>query len=128
MTAGETPRALIVYDNFFNRDLCALVLQRTGYAVQQAENGQDALDLLRREAFDLLLLDLAMPVKDGITVMHELKQDKAAERMYVIIMTANPHMLFHEDTDVDYTLCKPMDIVAFEQLVLRLKSQPKCPV
>lgn len=127
MTAGETPRALIVDDNFFNRDLCALVLQRTGYAVQQAENGQEALNLLRQEAFDLLLLDLAMPVKDGITVMHELHQEKVAERMYVVIMTANPHMLFHEDLDVDYTLCKPMDIVAFEKLAQRLMSQPKQP-
>lgn len=127
MTVVAAPRALIVDDNFFNRDLCALVLQRTGYAVQQAENGQDALNLLRQEAFELLLLDLAMPVKDGITVMHELQQEKAAERMYVVIMTANPHMLFHEDLGVDYTLCKPMDIVAFEKLVQRLKSQPKQP-
>jgi CheY-like chemotaxis protein len=119
------PRALIVDDNFFNRDLCALVLQRTGYAVQQAVNGQDALDLLQRETFDLLLLDLAMPVKDGITVMRELRENKTGGNMYIVVMTANPHMTFYQEVEADYTIYKPMDVVAFEQLAVRLKSQPR---
>jgi two-component system alkaline phosphatase synthesis response regulator PhoP len=117
------PRALIVDDNFYNRDLCALVLKRTGYAVQQAENGQQALDLLRSQAFDLLVLDLAMPVMDGVTVMRNLRSEKISEQTFVIIITANPHMVFHPEFDVDYIINKPMDIVAFEQLVVRLKSK-----
>lgn len=122
MNAEAVPRALVVDDNFFNRDLCALVLNRTGYRVEQAENGREALEALQRQPYHLLVLDLAMPVMDGITLMRELRSAGLDALPHIIVMTANPHMVYHSEFDVDQVMYKPIDIVAFEQIAARLRT------
>jgi CheY-like chemotaxis protein len=119
-----SPTALVVDDNFFNRDLCALALRHTGYLVIEAENGREALRLLASHPFDLLLLDLAMPEMDGLAVMREIRQNNLYPDLCIMIMTANPHMAFHDETvqTTDYMMQKPIDMVAFSQLLERLKK------
>jgi sigma-B regulation protein RsbU (phosphoserine phosphatase) len=91
--AGEAPaalagRILVVDDNEGNRDMLARQLLRQGHTVGEAEHGRAALDLLRAEAFDLVLLDMMMPVLDGYGTLLEIKGDPALRHLPVIMISA----------------------------------------
>lgn len=118
------PAALVVDDNFFNRDLCKLALEHVGYRVMEAENGIEAVNLLKQHRYDLLLLDLAMPEMDGPSVIREVRQKMLHSRMCIVVMTANPHMAMHEEVELnaDYVMYKPIDVVAFSKLLERLRN------
>src|SRR6478609_7832146 len=62
---AENARVLVVDDDAFILEFVAMVLNDEGYAIVTAANGQQALDLVRAEVFDLILLDMRMPVMDG---------------------------------------------------------------
>jgi adenylate cyclase len=68
MAAGEA-RVLIADDNKVNRLLLARMVELLGHRVAMAENGRVGLETLRKEAYDLLLLDIDMPEMDGFTVL-----------------------------------------------------------
>jgi phosphoserine phosphatase RsbU/P len=92
-TAGE-PRAaiaghiLVVDDNEGNRDMLSRQLIRQGHTVGEAEHGRAALERLRAEPFDLVLLDLMMPVLDGYGALLEIKGDPALRHLPVIMISA----------------------------------------
>src|SRR3954463_11926015 len=68
-------RLLVADDNKVNRLLLSRSLELQGHRVSTAENGRVALELLRRESFDLLLLDMEMPEMDGFQVLEHLVED-----------------------------------------------------
>lgn len=82
------PRLLIVDDNKVNRLLLSRSVEMQGYRFAQAENGRIALDMLRRESFDLLLLDIEMPEMDGFAVLEHLKQDLQLRDLSVIVTSS----------------------------------------
>lgn len=115
------PTALVVDDNYYNRDLCRLALEHVGYEVTEVENGALAVQRLQDETFDLLILDLAMPELNGVEVLREIKNRYAP--MSIIVMTANPHMVVEEVSEyVDLVMFKPIDITGFIKLVRRLRQ------
>jgi two-component system cell cycle response regulator DivK len=119
-----SPTALVVDDNYFNRDLCVLALEHVGYEVTQAENGLQALNLLQKNKFDLLILDLAMPEMDGVSVMREIRNRNIEHTMSVIVMTANAHMATDEiDMSVDFVIYKPIDVNEFSRLAERITKR-----
>jgi two-component system alkaline phosphatase synthesis response regulator PhoP len=71
------------------------LMKREGYVVQVARDGQEALDVLRRERPRLVLLDVMMPRKSGIEVCQELRGDEAIRDTLVLMLTAKGR-----DTDV----------------------------
>ncbi len=81
-------RLLIVDDNAMNRDMLARRLEREGYHITTAVGGKQALDLLEREKFDLMLLDILMPDMDGYEVLEQLKASDATCDLPVIMLTA----------------------------------------
>jgi adenylate cyclase len=78
-------RLLVVDDNKVNRLLLARSLELQGHRVALAENGRIALEMLRREPFDLLLLDIEMPEMDGLQVLEQLKADRQLRDLPVIV-------------------------------------------
>lgn len=85
MTEGQV---LVVDDNEMNRDLLSRRLQRQGYTVSMAEDGQQALDKLRVDPFDLVLLDVMMPGMNGYQVLEHLKADPELRHIPVIMVSA----------------------------------------
>jgi adenylate cyclase len=81
-------KILIADDNRVNRLLLSRGLEQQGHTVGFAENGHEALDLLRRERFDLLLLDVLMPELDGYEVLAELKDDPHLRDLPVVMTSA----------------------------------------
>lgn len=79
---------LLVDDEEANRLLITRRLQHEGYLVTVAEDGQKALDLLRLERFDLVLLDMNMPGMDGLAVLDAIKSDDALKDTGVVMLTA----------------------------------------
>jgi adenylate cyclase len=86
--AESGARLLVADDNKVNRLLLARSLELQGHRVALAENGRVALELLRREPFDLLLLDIAMPEMDGLQVLEQLKADLKLRDLPVIVTSA----------------------------------------
>jgi signal transduction histidine kinase len=81
-------RILIVDDYPMNRLKLSRVLQQQGHSVEQAENGQQALDMLHTEPFDVVLLDIMMPEMDGHEVLAAMKADTNLRDIPVIVISA----------------------------------------
>jgi adenylate cyclase len=79
---------LVVDDDRVNRTLLARTLQALGHAVVTAENGSQALELLHVREPDVVLLDILMPVMDGMTVLERIKADPALRAVPVIMISA----------------------------------------
>jgi len=79
---------LVVDDNPMNRDTLTRYLERLGHAVMMAENGQEALEMLERHHFDLVLLDIMMPMMNGYQVLQRLKGDAVWRDIPVIMISA----------------------------------------
>lgn len=80
---------LVVEDNFDNLTLVRLLLEREGYRVIQAGDGREGLELARREAPDLIALDLDMPVMDGWTFIREAAADPVLHNIPIVVVTAH---------------------------------------
>jgi adenylate cyclase len=81
-------RLLVVDDNKVNRLLLSRHIDLLGHRFALAENGRVALEMLRNEPFDLLLLDIEMPELDGFTVLEQLKADPALRDVPVIVTSS----------------------------------------
>ena len=81
-------RLLVVDDNKVNRLLLTRSLELQGHSVASAENGRVALEMLRREGFDLLLLDMEMPEMDGFQVLEQLAGDRQLRDLPVIVTSS----------------------------------------
>lgn len=93
MTAPVTPAHILVVDDVeANRDLLARRLQRQGHVVEQAEHGQQALDMLAHGLWDLVLLDVMMPVLDGIGTLTAIKSSDVLRDIPVIMISANTEL------------------------------------
>ncbi|MEO6276363.1 response regulator, partial [Roseateles sp.] len=82
-------RILLVEDNPINQELARDLLGRVGVVLRTADNGQEALDWLEREPFDLVLMDCQMPVMDGYAATRALRQQPQWRELPVVAMTAN---------------------------------------
>ncbi|MFN0316291.1 MAG: adenylate/guanylate cyclase domain-containing protein [Burkholderiales bacterium] len=86
--AEQGARLLVADDNKVNRLLLARTIELQGHRCASAENGRIALDMLRREAFDLMLLDIEMPELDGFQVLEQLKADGQLRDLPVIVTSS----------------------------------------
>ncbi len=81
-------RLLVVDDNKVNRLLLTRSLELQGHSIASAENGRVALEMLRREPFDVLLLDMEMPEMDGFQVLEQLVNDRQLRDLPVIVTSS----------------------------------------
>ncbi len=85
---SDTGKILVVDDNESNRNMLSRRLERQGHRVKLAENGKRALEMLREEDFDLVLLDVMMPEMDGYQVLEHLHADDKLRGLPVIMISA----------------------------------------
>ncbi len=82
-------KVLLVEDNEINRDLALELLMSNGLSVEVANDGREALELLKQEAFDGVLMDCQMPVMDGYTASRKIREQEHLKDLPVIALTAN---------------------------------------
>jgi CheY-like chemotaxis protein len=103
-------RLLLVEDVEVNRLIVTALLEDTGCEIDEAENGQIALDMIAHKEYDLILMDMQMPVMDGLTATREIR--KFDTQTPIVAMTANA---FREDAEaclaagMNAHIAKPFD-------------------
>ena len=80
---------LLVEDNDMNQQVATEILEGAGFTVELAENGQVALEKIQQTPFDIVLMDMQMPVMDGITATREIRKLPRLQNTPIIAMTAN---------------------------------------
>lgn len=85
---GQTTTILVVDDVEANREILARRLERQGYRIVMAEHGLEALERLQVDAFDLILLDIMMPVMDGYETLKRIKSNSVLRHIPVIVVSA----------------------------------------
>jgi len=104
---------LVVEDNRVNQMVAGLLLQRLGYKVSMANNGQEALNLLEHNTYDLVLMDVQMPVLDGLSATRKIREREKNTDIHlpIIAMTANASEIDKAncmDAGMDGFMPKPM--------------------
>lgn len=82
-------RILLVEDNEMNCDMLSRRLQRKGYEVICARDGQEGVEMAKSESPDLVLMDLSLPVLDGAAATRLIRQNPATEALPIIALTAH---------------------------------------
>jgi CheY-like chemotaxis protein len=119
MTAGRpTLRALIAEDNSVNQLLAVRILNKAGYVTVVANNGQEAVDAVSREPFDLVLMDVQMPVLDGYQATRLIRQHEQGTERHIPIVAMTAHALMGDrekclEVGMDGYVSKPIQKVAF---------------
>ena len=121
-------RLLLVEDEPINREVALLVLGDIGWSIDTAANGQEAVDLVSRNDYALVLMDMQMPVMDGLQASRLIRQLPGRAHLPIIAMTANA---FGEHRDaclaagMNDFVTKPVDADRLYALVLHwLEVQP----
>jgi signal transduction histidine kinase/CheY-like chemotaxis protein len=95
--SGLSGRVLVVEDNEVNRMIAKQILQSLGMQVIEAANGEEAIDVLRRESVDIVLMDCQMPVLDGYAATREIRRLEARAGMSRVPILALTADAFDED-------------------------------
>ncbi len=121
-------RVLVVEDNAANLRLVGDILTRAGYAVLKAVTAQEGIDAAIREQPDLVLMDIQLPGKDGLTATRELKSDPATRAIPVMALTAHA-MQGDEDrilaAGCDRYVSKPIRYREFLAIVAEMIGEPE---
>ena len=116
----EKTNILIVEDNIDNYELVRFLLQRSGCEALWAHSGREAIEMLKTERPDLILMDLSLPEMDGWTATERIKSDPETKHIPIIALTA--HTLPGDrkralDVGCDGYLSKPVNIELFDETV-----------
>ena len=82
-------RILLVEDNDLNQEVASEILRDAGFVVDIADNGQIAVNMVAQAAYDIVLMDMQMPVMDGVTATIEIRKNESFNELPIVAMTAN---------------------------------------
>ena len=119
-------KLLVVEDNMLNQKLIHLHLKKHGFIIDFAENGQIALDKLEKNGYDLILMDLMMPVMDGLETCVRIREREngTGEHINIIGLTANTLDADRQkclNHGMDEYMMKPFDVDEFHAILKKLK-------
>lgn len=117
---GRQLRFLVVDDNEDIRDVFCRLVERAGHTASTAGDGQEAVDVLQVESFDVMLLDLTMPRMNGVDVVRWLRAhpDTApGMRIVVISAWAGEHRAVLQELGIETVMQKPLRIQQLTDLI-----------
>ncbi len=86
---GAPAKLLLVEDNEINQMVAQEILEQVGYEVSIANNGLEALEMLEKESFDLVLMDIQMPVMDGLTAARKIREQEKFRNLPIVALSAH---------------------------------------
>jgi two-component system cell cycle response regulator DivK len=111
---------LIVEDSEDARYFMRLELEQLGYRIVEAENGEKAVEVAEREQPDIILMDLSLPIMDGIAATEKIRGCEGLKAVPVIAVTAHQETDFRADAKAagfDAYVTKPIDIPWLSELI-----------
>ncbi|MGD1703426.1 ATP-binding protein [Dapis sp. BLCC M229] len=128
---GVARHLLVVDDRWENRSVLVELLEPLGFKVTEAENGQEALDRLRQQKFDLMITDIHMPIMTGLEMLKHLRNDEHLKNTIAIVSSASVSDMDRQkslDAGGDDFLSKPVNAeelftLLFEYLQLSWKYE-----
>lgn len=117
---------LLVEDNEINQEVAKEILEDEGIKIDIADNGQIAIDMVNKKHYDLVLMDMQMPVMDGLTATKKIRQNPKFKNLPILAMTANA--MQHNVVDclqagMNDHISKPIDPkIVFSKIAKYLKS------
>ena len=125
LQATQACRVLLVEDHEINRKLAAIMLERMGCQFAMADDGQQALERLDKERFDVVLMDVMMPVMDGITALRHLRAKEASGRPRTPVLMVTAHAMTGDRerfmaAGADGYVSKPMSQAVLQKEILRV--------
>jgi CheY-like chemotaxis protein len=118
----STRTIMVVEDYDDTRMLLKAGLEGLGYSVLEASNGQEAVDIAGREHIDLILMDLDLPILDGIVATQRIRQQSDKHHVPIVAVTAYPMSYTHVKAfaeGCDEYMAKPIDMSELARLVNR---------
>ena len=115
-------KILIVEDNEMNRDMLSRRLERKGFDIVMAEDGQKGVDMSKSETPDLILMDLSLPIMDGWEATSTIKSEEITKDIPIIVLTAHAMSGDREkalEAGADEYDTKPID---FKRLLGKIKD------
>jgi twitching motility two-component system response regulator PilH len=112
---------LVVDDSLTERELIKKTLQEEGYGIETADNGEDALKMVKDNDYDLIILDVVMPGKNGFQVCREIKKDEFTSDIPIILVTSKGQesdKFWGKRQGADEYIVKPFQI---EELIATVK-------
>ncbi|MCX4244870.1 response regulator [Paraliomyxa miuraensis] len=111
---------LLVEDDHLNQRVAWSMLQRLGHQVDVAEDGRGALDAVHRRRYDVVLMDVQMPVMDGLEATRQIRRDARLAQPYIVAVTAYTQKGDREDclaAGMDEYLGKPFGLRELERVL-----------
>jgi len=118
-------RAIIIEDDSDINELIAYNLRKEGFEVFSVYDGSEAQEVLRREHFDIVILDIMLPGIDGFELCRQLKEKQASFRTFIVVVSAKSNVqdkLYAHILGADYYLTKPFSIKALNAIMQELVS------
>ena len=125
------PKILVVDDDVLNQRMMKVLLAREGYQVDLASNGLEALDAIKFQHYDVVFMDLQMPVMDGIEASRRIREwENGGRHTFIVALTASylpeaGHVLF--EAGIDNYISKPFEIEHVQRL-LKYSLTPRVPI
>jgi CheY-like chemotaxis protein len=116
-TPSRVLRVLLAEDNLVNQKLIATVLHKQGHSVVVAENGDEAVAAVERQSFDVILMDVQMPQKDGLEATVAIREAERVSGAHVPIVALTAHAMKGDEekclqAGMDDYLTKPLNIAS----------------
>jgi len=117
-TDHQNKSILVVEDNAVNQKVVSMMLKQLGHSADVAGNGFEAIDALKRQPYDIILMDMIMPEMDGLTATQKIREQNGEgneQKPYIIALTANAMQGDREtclDVGMNAYLTKPIQIEA----------------
>lgn len=113
---------LIAEDNLVNQKVARRMLKKLGYSSEIVANGLEAVEILHRRKFDLVFMDMRMPVMDGLEATRRIREKFSSDQLKIIAMTANAMKGDREEcleAGMDDYVSKPVKIEMIREAILR---------
>jgi len=110
---GDTIKILVLDDHWENRSVLVNLLEPIGFIIIEAENGEEALNILKENDFDLIISDIVMPIMDGYEFIQNLRNDERWQNQKIIVSSASVSDMDRRkslDIGANDFLPKPVDV------------------
>ena len=119
---SDALQILLAEDSAINRKLLTRFIQKIGHSVTTATNGREAVELWRHNPYDIILMDINMPIMDGLEATKEIRRLEEGRRIVIIALTASSSdedRKMCEQAGMDSLITKPVSLTELRTLCAR---------